>query len=358
MKTTIYNLIILDESGSMSSLTKQTIEGCNETINTIKTAVNQYADSQQHFVSIYAFQSEGNRPSRYIIKNIDAKEVKHITKDDYEPWGATPLDDAVGSTLTDLKATTAGRQNTIGSVTIITDGMENSSRQYSGAQVAKMIQELKELGWNFNFIGANIDVEAVAARMNIDNTLAFSANIQGTREMFRRERSSRMRYYDAIRASDDDPNANFEERMKVASADYFSRSSEPDDMPKCSPDVITRLERNEVFVFGSNLAGHHKGGAARIAMQHFGAIWGQGEGLQGQSYAIPTMQGGVETIAPFVDSFIRFAKKHPELTFLVTRVGCGIAGFTDSQIAPLFADALHVDNILLPKKFINILLNR
>ena len=75
---------------------------------------------------------------------------------------------------------------------------------------------------------------------------------------------------------------------------------------------------------------------------------GQGVGLQGQSYAIPTMQGGVETIRPYVDEFIEFAKAHPELTFLVTRIGCGIAGFTDAEIAPLFRQAHNIDNIVLP----------
>ena len=119
-----------------------------------------------------------------------------------------------------------------------------------------------------------------------------------------------------------------------------------------TPDFITELKPNEIFVFGSNLGGFHRGGAARVAMQKFGAVWGQGVGLQGQSYAIPTMQGGVETIKPYVDEFIVFAKTHPELTFFVTRIGCGIAGFQDSEIAPLFADAISVPNIVLPRQWV------
>lgn len=120
------------------------------------------------------------------------------------------------------------------------------------------------------------------------------------------------------------------------------------EQKRVSPERIMHLEKNEVFVFGSNLAGDHGGGAALIAFRKFGAVWGQGVGLQGQSYGIPTMQGGVETIRPYVDEFIVFAKAHPELTFLVTRIGCGIAGFTDEQIAPLFANAHDVENIVLP----------
>lgn len=122
-----------------------------------------------------------------------------------------------------------------------------------------------------------------------------------------------------------------------------------------TPGMINELSENEVFVFGSNLAGFHGGGAARAAMNRFGAVWGQGVGLQGQSYAIPTMQGGVETIKPYVDEFIDFAKQHGELKFLVTRIGCGIAGFRDKEIAPLFAAALEVENIILPKEFVKAL---
>lgn len=118
-----------------------------------------------------------------------------------------------------------------------------------------------------------------------------------------------------------------------------------------TPDFITRLNPGEIFVFGSNLAGMHGGGAARVALDRFGAVPGQGVGLQGQSYAIPTMQGGVDTIAPYVDEFIEFARSHPELKFYVTRIGCGIAGFDDSEIAPLFADARGLKNVVLPKTF-------
>ena len=116
-------------------------------------------------------------------------------------------------------------------------------------------------------------------------------------------------------------------------------------------DRITELKPNEIFVFGSNLAGAHGGGAARLAYNRFGAIWGQGVGLQGQSYAIPTMQGGVETIKPYVEEFIQFAQKHPELKFFITKIGCGIAGFRIEEIAPLFYHAINCENIVLPKEF-------
>ena len=115
------------------------------------------------------------------------------------------------------------------------------------------------------------------------------------------------------------------------------------------------MKPNEIFVFGSNLAGAHGGGAAHLSYIRFGAIWGQGVGMQGQCYAIPTMQGGVETIRPYVDEFIEYATSHPEYKFLVTRIGCGIAGFATHEVAPLFKEAINVDNVILPKDFVEVI---
>ena len=125
---------------------------------------------------------------------------------------------------------------------------------------------------------------------------------------------------------------------------------------RITPSYIENLQADEIFVFGSNLSGQHGGGAAFLAYKKWGAIWGQGVGLQGQTYGIPTMQGGIDTIAPYVDEFIRFAQSHPELVFLVTEIGCGIAGFRPEEIAPLFKEAVKVSNIYLPQRFWNILI--
>lgn len=122
-----------------------------------------------------------------------------------------------------------------------------------------------------------------------------------------------------------------------------------------TPENLTHLEPDDIFVFGSNLEGKHMGGAARVAYNRFGAKWGQGVGMQGQSYAIPTMQGGVETIKPNVDDFINLAREWDQNTFYVTRIGCGIAGFTDEQIAPLFDEAYDLYNVRLPKSFADII---
>ena len=124
---------------------------------------------------------------------------------------------------------------------------------------------------------------------------------------------------------------------------------------RISPDRIDNLEEDQIFVFGSNLAGNHGAGAAATAMNNFGAIWGNGVGRQGKSYAIPTMHGGVDEINPYVDEFIQFAENNRYLTFFVTRIGCGIAGFTDEEMAPLFEEAASLDNVYLPKTFWDII---
>ncbi|MBR5176837.1 MAG: hypothetical protein IKW89_13055 [Bacteroidales bacterium] len=124
--------------------------------------------------------------------------------------------------------------------------------------------------------------------------------------------------------------------------------------PEYTPERIEELKADEIFVFGSNLEGMHGGGAAWFAFRKFGAVMGCGVGMMGQSYAIPTMQGGVETIKPYVDEFIEYAKTHPEFFFYVTRIGCGIAGFRDEEIAPLFTAALDVPNICLPESFVSV----
>lgn len=124
---------------------------------------------------------------------------------------------------------------------------------------------------------------------------------------------------------------------------------------RVTPEVVTSLAPGEIFVFGSNLAGMHGGGAARAACLYFGAKMGVGVGPQGHSYAIPTMQGGVDTIRPYVDQFVSYARQHPDQVFLVTPIGCGIAGFEPCDIAPLFAGAVCVSNIHLPQCFWDVL---
>jgi len=123
-----------------------------------------------------------------------------------------------------------------------------------------------------------------------------------------------------------------------------------------TPSIISSLKDDEIFVFGSNLAGRHGGGAARTAMK-WGAVIGQGTGKQGQTYAIPTMFNTTAEIKPYVIEFINFAKRHPEFRFLVTKIGCGIAGFSVTEMAELFRPVIHeqIHNIYLPIEFVKVL---
>lgn len=126
---------------------------------------------------------------------------------------------------------------------------------------------------------------------------------------------------------------------------------------RLTPKNVTELSMCEIFVFGSNLQGLHHGGAARTAYERFGAEWGVGVGPTGKCYAIPTMHGGVEDIKPYVDDFVEYAKAHPNNRFRVTRIGCGIAGFTDKEIAPLFKKAHELYNVTFPLEWIPILMS-
>ena len=136
------------------------------------------------------------------------------------------------------------------------------------------------------------------------------------------------------------------ERRRQYSQEYYTG--------RVTPYHIDKLEPNEIFVFGSNPAGIHAGGAARIALDKFGAEWKNGEGIQGQSYAIPTTDG-MQLMKEAVEDFISFAKEHPEYRFLVTRIGCGISGYQPSAVAPLFKDAIELENVTLPKDFWEVL---
>lgn len=229
MKSTIFNLIILDESGSMGHLQNQTISGCNETLNTIRSSAEAHADSIRNLISIYAFQNGGPVNSRYLVKNVDPKEVKDITKEDYKPWGNTPLLDAVGSTLTELKMIASTHEESSGIVTIMTDGYENSSTRYTWQQVAQLISQLREMGWTINLIGANIDVEAMASNLNIakENSMAYTQSEEGTRAMwgsFRNAMSAHIDEEAAIQKEFIHPDAR-RERRKSSSKSFFRRDN-------------------------------------------------------------------------------------------------------------------------------------
>ena len=348
-KARIYNLIIVDESGSMSHLREATLSGINETIGTIKSAQKEYAETQEHTLTLVTLDSDSNRPDvRTMIDNQSITEVLEFS--DYMPRGCTPLYDAMGQSLTKLHAAIKGDVDASAVVTVLTDGLENASREWDAQSLRKLIEQLKEEGWSFSYMGSAHNVKEVTDLLSIENVVEFSHDQLGAAHTWRRERSSRRAYYQRMseaytmreRYSDDEI---MEEKRRYAK-EYYS--------PRVTPPVVRHLEENEIFVFGSNANGYHGGGAAAVAMHNFGAVWGQGEGLQGKSYAIPTMEG-LEKLKEAVDRFTVFADQHQELRFLVTMIGCGSAGYSPREIAPLFKGCIYLENVALPSGFWKVL---
>lgn len=353
MKTQIYNLIVLDKSGSMSSIAKAAIAGFNETVGGIRSAQERFKETQEHYVSLMIFC---NCEKRLVYDKVPVAEVKELTSKEYQPCCCTPLYDAMGISINALYKDIKDKEDATAMVTVITDGLENASSEYSGSAIKALVERMKnEEGWNFAYIGTNQDVEATSASLSIDNHMAFEDDDAGMRSAWEKERKAKMSVFGRLSMESSVSYCMSPSERKAFRSKSHSMNRNYHELSefqhRITPERITTLRPGEIFVFGSNLAGMHGGGAARIAVDRFGAIMGQGVGLQGQSYAIPTMQGGVNTIQPYVDEFIRFADCHPEMTFLVTRIGCGIAGFTPQQIAPLFAAAVNLGNIHLPLDF-------
>lgn len=348
-KARIYNLIIVDESGSMSHLRESTLSGINETISTIHSAQEEFAATQKHTLTLVTFDSGSNRPDvRTMIDNQPISEVKEFK--DYMPNGCTPLYDAMGQSLTHLHDRIKDDKDATAVVTVLTDGLENASREWDAAGLRRLIEQLKSEGWSFAYMGSAHNVKEVTDLLSIENVVEFSHNNLGAGSTWGRERSSRRAYYEKM-------NRMYEEERSMSREEMLERKRQYAKEyygPRVSNDHIDHLEENEIFVFGSNASGYHGGGAAAYAMRKFGAVWGQGEGLQGQSYAIPTMEGIAE-MSEAIKRFTSFAAEHSELRFLVTRVGCGVAGYSASQIAPLFKECIPLENVALPSDFWDVL---
>ena len=185
----VFNMIIVDESGSMSIIEKQALAGLNETIDTVKKMQNLHPDMEQR-ISLLTFDSS-HKTFKY--DNVKAETARLLSARDYNPGGCTPLSDAIGIAISKLNAQTTDKDSVL--VTIITDGEENSSQEYSLRMIKTLIDKMKKQGWTFTLIGTdNLDVEGMAGQMNIDNHLAFKEDAEGTRMMFMRERQARVRF--------------------------------------------------------------------------------------------------------------------------------------------------------------------
>lgn len=185
----VHNLIIVDESGSMSSIYQPALTGLNETLQTIREAQKEH-ENQEHIVWLVTFDT-GH--FKQIYANTPAEKAEDITPEQYRPCGGTPLYDAMGKSINQLRQMVTADDVVL--VTVITDGYENASREYNGKAIKALVEEMKGKGWVFTYIGANQDVEAVAASMSIDNHLAFQEDEEGTQAMFARECRSRKKFF-------------------------------------------------------------------------------------------------------------------------------------------------------------------
>ena len=191
-KTQVFNVIILDRSGSMGCIRRAAVDGFNETLAGIKKAQEKFEKTQEHFVTLVAFCC---CETEYIFDKVPVAEARPLSLEDYRPCCGTPLYDAMGFTLTQMQKHMAALTDAVVVVTIITDGYENSSVEWNHARVFQLVEELKKGNWLFTYIGANQDAMAVAKGMGIEHSLNFEADMEGTKAMFRKEKKARSAFY-------------------------------------------------------------------------------------------------------------------------------------------------------------------
>ena len=220
----IINLVILDASGSMECIYNQALSGVNETIQTVRMGQKEHPELKQ-CLTLASFNSGSDYLKvKYAIAPID--DVKELTKEDYVACGCTALYDAMGEMISELKRKTTAEDRVL--VTVITDGYENASQHWSGPQIKSLVEELRQTGWTFTYIGANQDVEAVASQMGIRNTKAFEETEEGTKKMFKKDRRSRSRFFEMMNS-----NRSAGEACLVEESTYFDIS---DDL--CVPNTV------------------------------------------------------------------------------------------------------------------------
>ena len=206
-KHQVHNLIILDESGSMESIKTTIIQGFNELVQTIHGIEKQFPE-QEHFISFVSFNSMGQKVLHFMDP---ASKLKQIDDESYKPGALTPLLDAMGFSIHKLKHALQGQSNYNVLVTVLTDGAENASKEYSGNDIKKLVEELKQNSWTFTYIGTDHDVEEIASSLSIDNTLRFEKNEREIKEMFLKERDARARYSSKIHFHEDTSTAYFDD---------------------------------------------------------------------------------------------------------------------------------------------------
>ena len=209
MKQKIYNLIILDASGSMYSIRNEAIAGVVETIQTIRTAQAENAEQDQLF-SLVVFNGA---QIATVFDRMSIARVPDLNEKDYRPTDNTPLYDAMGYSINHLRRYVDEEDNVL--VTIITDGYENASREWNHQRIFQLVEDLKKKNWLFTYIGANQDALAVAKGMGIDHSMNFKSDAAGTKAMFMKEKLSRKSFYGKLARG-------MSLKRAMAEADYFA----------------------------------------------------------------------------------------------------------------------------------------
>ncbi len=195
LKQKIHNLIILDESGSMHSIKDQIISGFNEVVQTVKGVTKQYPE-QEHYITFITFNA------LHISMHLYCKpvsELEELNGESYKPNARTPLFDAMGYGINELRKKLNSRTKTNVLVTILTDGMENASTEYDNLAIKSLVEEMEEKHWTFTYIGTDHDVTKFAQSISIKNSLRFKKDPEGLKKMFEKERISRIVYSQKIK---------------------------------------------------------------------------------------------------------------------------------------------------------------
>lgn len=232
----IFNLIILDESGSMQAIEKQAVSGLNETFQTIINAQKEHLE-QRHFISFVTFNGNAIRT---VMNRLPVDVSKKLKWKDYKPDACTPLFDAMGSSINELKKYV--EENDVVLVTIITDGYENASRDYSGKEIKRLVAELREKGWVFAYIGTNQDVDAVADDMGIRSRMYYDYSDRGASDMFETERISKRNFFARLHREGRD-------FFMDDSYDYFHPANEDaikkEKEPEKEPDIVWNVKKEK-----------------------------------------------------------------------------------------------------------------
>lgn len=194
-KTQVFNVIILDRSGSMECIRQAAVDGFNETLAGIRKAQEKFADTQEHYVSLVTFCS---CETKQVFDKVPVANAHPLTTSDYTPCCCTPLYDAMGFTLTAMRKHVKDIEDMAVVVTIITDGMENASQEFNGKSIKTLIEKLRSEGWTFTYMGANQDAVEIATSMSIRNARNFDYSNEGTRCSMRKDASTRMNFFNRL----------------------------------------------------------------------------------------------------------------------------------------------------------------